>query len=369
VAKATSRLRQRIGCWLHERWQAELILRAPRFAAVLGWTWQDLRNRGQRLRFDTVTTGRICDGNETSRLTVARTFPQVGGRILSRCLSEWPIELTDTSALDRPDDPEVSIVIGVRGTGRLPQFRSCLASLGGQRGIRFEIIVVEQSWEREFEPLVPRHVRYLHQQAISPGMPFNRSWALNAGVRLARAPIVILHDADMIVPMDFARAITDRIDQGLDAVRLPRFIFYLDEMTSASIQSTRRFPDALCVDNVVSNNRTPVAVRREAYFAIGGHDEAFFGWGAEDDEFMDRLRTLKLGEGAFLPIVHLWHVEAQKQDARRNVALLSERRAMQMAQRIESLVRRKWGREAPVSPSENEGAAREKTDPNSVPQP
>lgn len=335
-------LRQRIGCWLHERWRAELVLRWPALAGVFGWTWLDLRNRGERLQSDALTRGRISEGTETIRLTVARIFPVVGGRLLKKCVEQWPIELEDSQAQLEPD-PQVSIVIGVRGTGRLPQFSCCLASLAAQRGVRCEIIVVEQSWKREFESIVPVHMRYLHQQATSAHMPYNRSWALNAGVRAARAPIVILHDADMVVPVDFARAIAASFDLGLDALRLPRFLFYLDEPTSLAVQEQRRFAPGLRIDNVVANNRTPVAVRRDAYLAIGGHDEGFFGWGAEDDEFMDRLRTLRIGEGAFLPIVHLWHPVAQKQGAHRNVELLAARRALPMPDRIAELVSKDWG--------------------------
>jgi hypothetical protein len=341
-------LRQRLGCWLHERWRAELVLRWPGVARLFGFSWLDLRNRGERVRKDPLTRGRIDAGAQTIRLTVARVFPKVGGRLLQGCLSEWPVDLADTDPCGDPAaTPEVSVVIGVRGTGRLPQFNCCLASLAAQRGVRCEIVVVEQSWTREFETIVPAHVRYIHQQAIDPRMPYNRSWALNAGVLAARAPVVILHDADMVVPMDFARAVHASLGLGLDALRLPRFLFYLDEATSASVQSERRFPAEPWVDNVVANNRTPVAVRKEAYLAIGGHDEAFFGWGAEDDEFMDRLRTLRIGEGAFLPIVHLWHPVAQKQDAHRNMALLAARRALPMPQRIAELTMRDCGAATP----------------------
>jgi GT2 family glycosyltransferase len=188
-------------------------------------------------------------------------------------------------------------------------------------------------------------------------MPYNRSWALNAGVRVARASVVILHDADMVVPTYFARSIVDRIARGLDAVRLPRFLFYLDEATSAAVQANRRFPANMQVDNVVANNRTPVAVRRDSYVEIGGHDEAFFGWGAEDDEFMDRLRTLKVGEGAFLPIVHLWHPVAQKQDAQRNTDLLASRRALELSKRIAALGRLPWGGETPATSSQDSSIA------------
>jgi hypothetical protein len=346
-------IRERIGCWLHERWRAELVLRWPTLASLFGWSWLDLRNRREQLQSDALTQGRISAGDETIRQTVARIFPRVGGRLLQKCLEQWPVEFARTS-LQSPQEPEVSIVIGVRGTGRLPQFSCCLEALAAQRGIRCEIIVVEQSWTREFESIVPGHVRYLHQQATSAKMPYNRSWALNAGVRAARSPIVILHDADMVVPRDFARAIAASLGRGLDAVRLPRFLFYLDQRTSLDVQEKKRFAVDLAVDNVVANNRTPVAVRRDAYLAIGGHDEGFFGWGAEDDEFMDRLRTLRIGEGAFLPIIHLWHPVAQKQDAHRNVQLLASRRDLPMPERIAELASRDWGS---AVPSANEAMA------------
>lgn len=355
----SGRTRQVIGSWLHERWRTELVLRAPGLSRRIGWEWSRLANRHERPRHDPLTGGFVLPGEECSRLSVARTFPRVGGRLLEHCLARWPIAL---SAAGSPchEQPQVSVVIGVRGTRRLPQFHCCMASLAAQRNARVEVVVVEQSPVPEFENLVPGFVRYLHQHAPE-GMPYNRSWALNAGVRAARAPIVVLHDADMVVPKDFAAAIVAAMGDSLDALRLPRFIFYLDEATSLVVQDTRAFPAGLRVDTVIANNRTPVAVTRAAYLAIGGHDEGYCGWGAEDDDFMDRLRTLRLGEGAFLPIVHLWHPEAPKRDAHLNQERLRRSRAMSLDDRLRSLSRLPWGGPTPCDRAgaelnQNEGA-------------
>jgi hypothetical protein len=340
-----SRAREVVGSWLHERWRTELVLRSPWLSRRIGWEWPRLANRHERPEHDPLTGGFVLPGGECSRLSVARTFPRVGGRLLEHCLARWPIALAEADA-PRHGEPDLSVVIGVRGTRRLPQFNCCMASLAAQRDARVEVVVVEQSAAPEFESLVPGFVRYLHQRAPE-GLPYNRSWALNAGVRAARAPVVVLHDADMVVPMDFSAAIVVAMKTGLDALRLPRFLFYLDEATSRHVQDARAFPPDLRVDTVVANNRTPVAVSREAYLAIGGHDEGYSGWGAEDDDFMDRLRTKRLGEGAFLPIVHLWHPEAPKRDAHLNQERLRRSRAMPMADRLRSLCSLPWGGSQP----------------------
>jgi hypothetical protein len=213
-----------------------------------------------------------------------------------------------------------------------------------------EIVVVEQSWQQEFSDIVSEDIRYVHQQATSATMPYNRSWALNGGARVARGRILVLHDADMILPEGAAKEITRVINSGVDAVRIARLLFYLDEKSSAEIQRTASISKTARMERVIANNRTPVAVTRKAYLEIGGHDEAFYGWGAEDDEFMDRLRTRRVAEGAMLPVLHLWHPSAAAGEAgNRNRSLLKERRRTSPQQRIGILVRQGMGGAHPTS--------------------
>jgi len=349
-ADATPGLRQRAGCWLHERWRTELVLRAPGLARWLGWSWLDLCNRNECLSVDSDSGGRACLWSESSNLTVARIFPEVGARLLQHCFAQWPVRFSESLAPSDHATPQVSFILGVRGRERLSQFEACMASLRAQVGISTEIIVVEQSWRQEFAGIVSSDVRYHHQQATDPAMPFNRSWALNGGARLARGHILVFHDADMLVPARFARCIAEVMQSRLDALRLPRFIFYLDQESSETLQRTRAIPSRPRMERVVANNRTPVAVTRDAYFSLGGHDECFYGWGAEDDEFMARLATLRVGEGAMFPILHLWHPSAASASRERNSALLAQQSSIPVAERISALCRRPHGGSVPSVP-------------------
>lgn len=312
----------------------------------------DVRNRREALLADKRTGGRACAWQYTSSLTVTNVFPDVASRLLRCCLNDWPLSLCPRPRNSEDEAPAISIIVGVRGTGRMAQFETCMRSLLAQAGVPIEVVVVEQSWQPEFTNKVPAGVRYLHQQCTSPDMPYNRSWALNGGAQGARGRILVLLDADMLLPQGMAAEIVRLMDgQGIEALRLPRLLFYLDRETSRFIQETDVIPEMIGTERVVANNRTPVAVTRQAYFAIGGHDEAFYGWGAEDDEFMERLRTRSISEGAKFPIIHLWHASAVAGEAREsNARLLGELLTIAPEDRISILRKRDFGRSLPSVP-------------------
>jgi len=215
--------------------------------------------------------------------------------------------------------------VPIGGPDRLPLFEVVLASLRAQDGVAFEIIVVEQSCEPELRDCLPADVIYCHAPSTSPGAGFNKSWALNVGARIACGDALVIHDADYVPPPDYLR--TCRAVLGkYEAVRPGRLIFYLGPDATREIIDSRGFaPRTLPkhgVESVVQNNPTPLAVRRETYWEIGGHDESYFGWGEEDAEFLERLRTRTVCEAGWAPMVHLWHAQApQKASGKRNHAL------------------------------------------------
>ena len=129
-------LKQKLGCWAHERWRAEIVLRSPEIAGRFGWSWLDLCNRNESLTVDPVTGGRICKWDDSSALTVARVFPSVGERLLNHVLRQWPIRF-ESGALGWQEKPRVSFLIPIGGHERLRQCNLCLETVRAQRGVPF----------------------------------------------------------------------------------------------------------------------------------------------------------------------------------------------------------------------------------------
>jgi peptidoglycan/LPS O-acetylase OafA/YrhL len=331
-------LRQALGCWLNERWRAELALRVPE---LVGSDWLDIRNRTERLRPDPISGGRSCLWDHSSALTVARVFPSFASRLLEHCLTRHPIRFERGERPMPSDAPDVSVLLAVGGVGRLQQFELVLASLRAQDHPDFEIVVVEQDSEPRLAERLPPDVRHCFTRGSADG--FNKSWALNVGAAVARGRKLVVHDADYLAPVDYLRSI-DGVLERVDGTRPGRFLFYADEPTTRACMARGKFPGQVGLEEVVQNNPTPVALTKDAYARIGGHDESFVGWGGEDVEFLDRLRTLDVSEGGFLPILHLWHPPAPKKaSGDRNLSLHRQRLAESPRTRIERLTAQQHG--------------------------
>ncbi|MFM9103538.1 MAG: hypothetical protein ACKOPS_20275, partial [Cyanobium sp.] len=65
---------------------------------------------------------------------------------------------------------------------------------------------------------LPRWVRHLHAPLSAPTAPYNRSHTFTAGAREAQAPVLLLHDNDMLVPRGYGRRILQRIASKAFAV-------------------------------------------------------------------------------------------------------------------------------------------------------
>lgn len=328
-------LKQKIGCWLHERWKTEAAL-APMLARMTGLHWVDLCNRHERLGQEE-KEARTCLWEGSSVLTVARFFPRVGGRLLRCCLKEWPFRLREQPA-SVSSRPKMSVVLPVGGRDRLPLFLCVLKGFFGQTVVEIEIIVVEHGKKPEYESSCPAGVRYLFLP-MEEGGQFNKSLAMNRAVAEATAPVVLLHDADLVVPANYVESLLLRFSQGWEAVRPARFAFHLDQDDSAGFMEANGKFLPRNIEMVQQNNPgLSTAMTREAYARIGGHDQRFEGWGGEDLEFLDRLKTLRRYPGGYAPLVHLWHAPGPKKaSGDRNRQLMDKLRAIPVQERIESL--------------------------------
>lgn len=283
----------------------------PRYRRALAQPTADylgLCNRGEQVEAAPRDTGYRCQWQWTSELRAPRLLPSLGAQLMNRALVDAPISIRPSPAkLASP--PDITFLIGHRGTARLPLLLATLGSIAAQTDVSVECIVVEQDVSPRIAHQLPSWVHYIHECIGDPDAPYCRSSTFNVGARHARAPILVLHDNDMLVPTRYARDIADRVQWGYEAVNLKRFIFYLDEQASKQVIHQRECARGGGIQAIVQNLEAggSVAITREGYERIGGMDESFVGWGGEDNEFWERAGTLRIWPWAHLPIVHLWH--------------------------------------------------------------
>jgi hypothetical protein len=281
----------------------------PRFAeSMIGrGRWTRFRNRDESIEIDDATGGVRCQWQFTSDLHLCSVSALAARLLMRRALGQWPILFAD-----RPitaGQPRVSFIIGHRGEERLPLLQATLSTIAAQRHVAIECIVVEQSESFQLEGRLPPWVRVIHTPIASNALPYNRAWTFNVGARAATTPLLVLHDNDFLVPADYAHAVAGLHNDGWQVVDLKRFMIYLTREASEFVTRERRVPTGLAVERITQNLLAggSVAVDRTTYAEVGGFDEAFVGWGGEDNEFWERAETRRAWAFAYLPLVHLWH--------------------------------------------------------------
>ena len=162
---------------------------------------------------------------------------------------------------------------------------------------------------------------------------FNRAEARNAGVRKSTADIVVVTDADLFVPVSqIEEAIV--IAETFDGQIKPFTAF--GHLSEASTQYFLAKGDYASITEAQFDTLSTLwpgvhggtfVMRRELWDPIGGMDEAFTGWGGEDNAF-NILCSSKLKE----PLLtldgyafHLFHPHRRRM-SRENALLLESYR-------------------------------------------
>lgn len=275
--------------------------------------WINLCNRGEKLVRSEAHTGVMCDWNGGSDLYLPKVLPACGRWLYRRAFQDFPVEFKEQYSSENDKVPHVSFLIGHRGLERLPLLLATLQTIAAQVGCRIECIVIEQDVDSQIKNALPEWVRYVQAPLEDGETAYSRSRAFNVGARIARSPLLVLHDGDLLVPQDYAKEVYKLFLEGFEFINLKRFIFYLDQRSSGLLCTSGSIDHTVGFDAVVQNlvGGASLAISKSSYFDIGGFDERFIGWGYEDIEFTDRAETLKRYAFDYLPFIHLWH-KAQK---------------------------------------------------------
>jgi predicted glycosyltransferase involved in capsule biosynthesis len=160
------------------------------------------------------------------------------------------------------------------------------------------------------------------------GVPFSKSVAVNRAAKRARGKIFVILDADALIQADKLQTVCDdlildrRLGRKTWAMPYERIFYISREATEFILEETR--PEGRITLHSPpgkwwqDGNNNPLyghpfgamalAMPREAFFAVGGMDPRFRGWGGEDVSFLHALDTLwGLHTVADNDVWHLWH--------------------------------------------------------------
>ena len=231
---------------------------------------------------------------------------------------------------------DVSALITYRESGSADRRENLFAVLRWlAQWPQMQVIVIEQDSMSRLDALPFGAACF----AYNPG-PFNKSWGFNVAALLARNPVLVAADADVIAQHALADAV-ERCRQGAAAAKPYRAIVDLTpeetmrvragEWSYAPERSRDALPSREGKQEFIVFAGGLFVIRREVYLRIGGFDERFLGWGGEDDAMSARIRRTKIAteEIAAPPALHLWHPRSQEStfgqpNYQANVALLGE---------------------------------------------
>jgi glycosyltransferase involved in cell wall biosynthesis len=218
------------------------------------------------------------------------------------------------------DDRTIALVLCTHN--RAARLSCCLDSL---RALDFdpaawELIVVNNGSTDDTDAIVTAFAasvpfRVTLAQAPTPGL----GRARNAGVRLARAPLIAFTDDDCYVAADFLRQLVDVFRHTSFGYVGGRVLLHDPEDAPLTIKEDIE-PAEMPRDSIIAPgflHGANLAIRREVWMAIGGFDP-FFGAGGyfsgDDVDFVTRA-SLAGWTGAYVPGPVVRHHHGRQSDA------------------------------------------------------
>ena len=208
--------------------------------------------------------------------------------------------------------PKFSLVVGYRDReiSRITRF---LQSLSQQSFTDFECILVDYGSQPEFahatRDVCSKYSFCTYLYTSTQGWYWNRSHALNIGIRKGQGEYVLCTDIDMIFSRDFLKSYASEVHTGNQLVTrvqlLPESFTDYDKVDDLKQTFELTSPNAMGGAH---------CVQRQHLESIRGYDEFYRIWGREDRDCIKRLEnsglTLEWHDQDSYPIYHQWHPRA-----------------------------------------------------------
>lgn len=208
----------------------------------------------------------------------------------------------------------IDLIFGYRNREPL-RVQRCLDSLARQTDTRFSVLLVDYgsdaSCAQQVEALCGRYPFCRYVFSHTRGRLWNRSHALNTGIRLSEADYVVTTDIDLVYPPNFVALLHEHLAPGRElhanAYALPEKFADWNKLHQQQLSLPARDMTALGLVQ---------GLPRYAHQEVGGFDEHFSIWGEEDRDLRARMQRTGISEWwlslAQCPIYHQWHPSAGK---------------------------------------------------------
>lgn len=243
-------------------------------------------------------------GNTEATQVMLRDIKSVIGKFADCPPYDVPAWLTRFS---NPSTQRLTVSVAMVAFHRHLQLRNTLETFLWQTRKPDQIVIVEDGYDggatesvcREFAERLP--VQYVCRRN-RPNVVFsNAAIPRNIGIRQSTGDVLIVQNAEVrfTKPTDLANVITPTESDPTVSTCAP----------CEALDSSGRHQQWYCNPEFPNYNHFCQAFRRDQLIALGGFDEAFRGYGYEDDEF--RYRFNRIGTRAIYArdvlTQHQWH--------------------------------------------------------------
>jgi glycosyltransferase involved in cell wall biosynthesis len=201
-----------------------------------------------------------------------------------------------------------------------------------------DVILIEQDKHSKISHLNLR-ARHIF---LKSDKPYNKSWAFNVATTLAKSNIIVFADSDLIMrPEHFIEGLKSL--EQFEMVNPYKSVIDLNQQ-----ESMVRLEEMILIDRPgrgeTDHQKVPICggicmFRKEASVRIGGWNEDFIGWGAEDDFVSHKVQQFLNWRQLEHKCYHLFHNRAQPnmESYQRNLQLLQHLVALPKAELIKTI--------------------------------
>lgn len=209
---------------------------------------------------------------------------------------------------------KISIIIAYRNR-EISRIKASMDSLKSQKNKAFEVIFINYGSEpgvsANLEKLLTTYsfIKYYYLDVRQ--QLWNKSRALNFGIKEANCPYVFIADVDIVFSLEAVEILWNLTSP--EAFSLFK-MGYLDEKESAKLYTEFKFEELKPERNGEVNGM--ILTTKESLFEVKGYDEFFHFYGSEDVDLNARLENAGYKSTLVTNtyFYHNWHKSYQKSD-------------------------------------------------------